>query len=136
MADEVSLSDPAEVVIAFAAAYTRWERDMTVAENRFHDAALQQRHAGILLSYCTHKKRACVDGIASFSEPPTYRKVTGDNIASVEQMSHSRTHVDTTHLDRHAYRFVLLKKQDGWRIDSVKWRFGPDEEWENTLIGS
>ncbi len=109
---------------------------MRAAEDGFKDDVLQQRHADILLDYCTHKKRAYVDGIASFANPPTYYKVLRENIASVEQATRSRTYVDTKQLDFHAYRFAVLKKQDGWRIDSVKWRFRPDGDWENTLIGS
>lgn len=136
MADADSLTDPEEVVIAFAAAYTQWERDMDAAADAFNDATLQRRHAAILLAYCTHKTRAYVDGIASVSKPPTYYKVTKKTIASVEEVTRSRIYVDTTQLDFHAYRFVLLKKRDGWRIDGVKWRFRPDGEWENTLIGS
>lgn len=136
MDESTRLADPTSVVLAFAAAYTQWERDMDAADDGFNDVALQSRHASILLDYCTHKKRAYVDGIASVSKPPSYYKVIADNIEKTEQVSRSRVHVDTVQLDLHAYRFVVLKKTDGWRVDSVKWRFRPDGDWENTLIGS
>ena len=59
-----------------------------------------------------------------------------DNIDKAEHVSRSRVQVDTVQLDFHAYRFVVLKKADGWRVDSVKWRFHADGDWKNTLIGS
>jgi hypothetical protein len=44
--------------------------------------------------------------------------------------------VDTTVLRRLLeYRFVVLKKRDGWRIDGLKCRMPPTTEWSNTLIG-
>lgn len=131
-----SLPGPEEIVIEFAAAYTQWEQDMNAASNRFNNLTLRQRHREILLRYCTHKKRAYLDGIASYSNPPTYHKVIKENIASVQEINRSRVYVDTNFLDGRAYRFVVLKKKDGWRIDSVKWRFEAQGEWESTLIGS
>lgn len=109
---------------------------MDAADDGFNDPALQFRHASIMLDYCTLKNRAYVDDIASVSNPPTYYKVIADNIDKTEHDSRSRVHVATIQLDLHAYRFVVLKMADRWRVDSVKWRFRPDGEWEYTLIGS
>lgn len=131
-----NLTDPRATVLAFAAAYTQWEIDMHAASEAFEDPDLQARHAQILTDYCTRRKRAYVDGIAPFSKPPTYYKVVAGSIENVEQVTKTRAHVDTMQLDSQAYRFVVLKKKDGWRIDGVKWRFAPDGDWENTLIGS
>lgn len=129
------LSDPEETVLAFAAAYSQWELDMAADEDAFSNAELKARRAKILLDFCTHKKRAYVDGVASYSPSPRYRKVIRENIESTEQATRTRVHVDTAMLDFHAYRFVLLKKKDGWRLDSIKWKFKEAGEWENTLIG-
>lgn len=132
------LSDPKSVVIAFAASYSAWEEAMKVAgeflENQFEDASLKEQHQDILLKYCTHKEREYTQGY-SFNIPPTYGDLTGEKIDAIEYASSSRVHVDTKKLSRATtYRFVLLKKKDGWRIDSVKWLMRG--VWKNTLFGS
>ena len=132
----IDRDDPRAVVLAFADAYTKWEIDMDAAENGLYDPILQKRCDTIIYDFCTHKKRSYVDGLYSYGIPPTYALVVDENIVNVEAVTRSRTHVDTKLLRSHAYRFVLLKKKDGWRIDSVKWRFSDHKEWENTLIGS
>ncbi len=130
-------SDPKSVVIAFAAAYSAWEEAMEVAgesmENQFEDPGLQEQHRAILLEYCTHKDRKYTKG-SSFSTPPTYGELTESAIVAVEYVKSNRAHVDTKKLLKAAYRFVVVKKEDGWRIDSVKWLMRG--EWKNTLIGS
>ena len=70
---QTQLADPTTVVLAFAAAYTQWERDMDAADDGFNDPALQARHASILLDYCTHKKRAYVD---ASRQSPIHRPIT------------------------------------------------------------
>ncbi|MDX1928400.1 MAG: NTF2 fold immunity protein [Pirellulaceae bacterium] len=131
------LSDPKSVVLAFAAAYTAWELAMEAAEahtdDPFDDPKLCDQRRDILLMYCTHKERK-YDGGNSFSIPTTYGLLTEENIDIVESVSSSRVHVDTKKLSKAAYRFVVLKKKDGWRIESVKWRMRSG--WQNTLFGS
>lgn len=121
MSGTIDHSDPKRLVVAFAEAYTQWEEDMHFARDEVAKTALRDRHTQIFLDYCTNKKRAYVDGILSYSRPPTYSQICMDNIVHVEASGSSRMHVDTRHLNSHAYRFVLLKKKDGWRIDGVKW---------------
>ena len=135
MAD-ISRDDPQAVVLAFAKAYTAWENRVHRTRDGLRDCDLQQQHDEIIRNFCTHKKRAYVDGCYSYQTPPAYKQVVERNIVNVEAVSHSRVHVDTNQLEWHAYRFVVIKKSDGWRIDGVKWRSSDDEEWENTLIGS
>ena len=131
------LSDPKSVVIAFAVSYSTWEQAMEVAEdtleNVFEDPTLKEQYRDILLKYCTHKDRKYSQGY-SFSIPPTYGQLSEDKIDAVEYVSSNRVHVDTKELSKAAYRFVVRKTKDGWRIDSVKWFLGG--EWKNTLIGS
>ncbi len=131
------LSDPKSVVIAFAASYSAWEEAMRIAgetvENQFEDPDLIEQHRDILLKYCTQKDRRHAQEL-SFSTPPTYGDLSEKKIAAVEYVTSSRVHVDTKKLSTSTYRFVLLKKKDGWRIDGVKWLVRG--EWKNTLIGS
>ena len=126
MANE-QLDDPVATVIAFAKAYTQWERDMNKMPDSLNSKTMKARHAKVIKDYCTPKKRAYVDGILAYRSPSTYAKVIKKNIAGTENVTKSRIHVETKKLpdvpDR-AYRFVMLKKKDGWRIDSEKSRPG------------
>ncbi|TWU44705.1 hypothetical protein Poly51_59740 [Rubripirellula tenax] len=109
---------------------------MHATPDRFTNEDIQQRRRQLLLDFCTHKKRAYVDGVAGYQKPPVYVDVNADTIAGVEQATRTRTHVDTVQFESCAYRFVLMKKADGWRIDSIKRQFPSIGKWENALIGS
>lgn len=127
--------NPVETVLAFAAAYTVWEQQMAESGTSFNNPRLREEHARILEMFCTEKRRAYVDGGVSFATPPTYAQLDAERIAGVEEVTKSKAHVDTAVLRLLEYRFVVLKKRDGWRIDSMKSRMPPDTVWTNTLIG-
>jgi hypothetical protein len=129
------LEDPKETVLAFAKAYSDWERRMAESGSSFNNQELRDEHARILATYCTKKKRAYVDGGGTFATPPTYAELDADKVDKVDVVTKSKVHVDTKVLKFLEYRFVVLKKRDGWRIDSLKCRMPPNEEWNNTLIG-
>ena len=124
----VARDDPAAVVLAFAEAYTAWERAMAASDHPFGDRRLKREYTRVLTTYCTIKRRAYVDGGGSFCRPPTYAELGAKEIAGVTPVTRSRTHVDTTATAASSFerRFVVLKKRDGWRIDSVKHAAGGD----------
>lgn len=134
MSDETR-ADPAATVLAFAKAYTDWERDMATSGRSFNNSLLRAEHARVLATFCTLKRRAGVDGGHSFATPPVYAELDLGKIVAVHSVTKSRAHVDTSVLRHLEYRFVVLKKRDGWRIDSVKCRMPPTTDWSNTLIG-
>lgn len=127
--------DAVATVLGFAAAYSAWERGMVESGNPFNNPQLRAEHASILESFCTIKRRAYVDGGVTFATPPTYGELDSERIAAVELVTKSRVHVDTKVLKSLEYRFVVLKKRDGWRIESLKCRMPPNTGWDNTLIG-
>jgi hypothetical protein len=129
------LESPAATVLAFASEFSEWERRMAKSDDPFNDRELRAEHARILADYCTLKKRVYVDCAPSFSKPPTYADLDESSIEGVEMATKSRSHVDTKALRGLRYRFVVLKKSDGWRIDSLKRWSDFKERWENTLIG-
>lgn len=131
----VNRDDPQSVVLAFAAAYNLWEEKYRLGLEQDFPKAIEEK-TSIIRDFCTAKKRAYVDGQLSFQYPPVYRDVLAKNLGPVEYVTTKRAYVDMVSLMSKIYRFILMKKADGWRIDSVKWRFGPAEDWENTLIGS
>ena len=136
---EQMIADAKDVVLRFAAAYTEWEVAMTKdEENSMDDPAMIQAHASIISSYCTPKNRAYVDGCLSYSEPPTYSHVIEDNIINADLISDTRAHIDASgdaNPLQVSHRFVVLRKKDGWQLDSIKWR-SVGGEWQNGLIGS
>jgi hypothetical protein len=134
MSDEI-VTGPAATVLAFAKAYSAWERDMAESGCSFNNPKLIAEHARILATFCTLKRRVYVDGGHSFADPPVYAALDAEKIAAVHEVTKSRAHVDTKVLRLLEYRFVVLKNRDGWRIDGVKCRMPPTEEWSNTLIG-
>ncbi len=129
------LDDPVATVLAFAKAYSDWELGMATSGFRFNNPQLSADHARVLATFCTIKRRAYIDGGVTFATPPTYAELDPEKIVSVQLVTKSRAHVDTKTLKFLEYRFVVLKKRDGWRIDSLKCRMPPNAEWNNTLIG-
>ena len=109
---------------------------MHFAADAAEERQLRGRRDEILSEYCTPKKRAYLDGVYSYSRPAVYEQVVAENLLDVETVNRTKVHVDTKRLRGRAYRFVVAKKTDGWRIDGVKWRFSDDAEWEPALIGS
>jgi hypothetical protein len=100
---------------------------------------LRQKHADLIAEFCTIKKRAYVDGYPTFSIPPHYGEVGSETIILEEYPSKTRAYIDVK-CQRIIYRFVVQKKKDGWRIDSIKWKSNWEgyetEEWKNGLIGT
>ncbi|MDY3557393.1 RhsIA family immunity protein [Gemmata sp. JC717] len=134
MSNEI-LEDLVGTVLAFAKAYSDWERGMAESGRSFNNPQLREEHARILATFCTLKRRAYIDGGVTFATPPTYSELDAEKIDAVHMVTKSKAHVDTKVLKFLEYRFVVLKKRDGWRIDSLKCRMPPSTEWNNTLIG-
>ncbi len=133
MDNELKLAKQA--VLRFAQAWTSWETQMaTGGVGSLHDPVMKQAHATLIAVHCTVKKRAYVDGLLTSSKPPTYADVVEGNIISAALSAPNRAYVDARCTWK-LYRFVLHKKRDGWRIDSIKWKVGETDEWKNGLIG-
>ena len=135
MPDEPHLNDPKDVVLAFAAGYNEWEADMQADKDSYKNRSLKKRKRDLLATYCTIKKRAHVDGDYDTCDPPAYATVVDKNIANVEEVTRTRMHVDTKYRNYKAYRFIVLKKKDGWRIDDVKWKIRKTSDWAATVLG-
>jgi hypothetical protein len=86
MADE-TLADPMTTVLAFAKAYSDWERSMAESGRSFNNPQLIAEHARILATYCTLKRRAYVDGGQSFADPPVYAELDAEHIEAVHEVT-------------------------------------------------
>jgi hypothetical protein len=129
-------SQPAkEAVLRFAQAWTSWETQMAKKGNdSLHDPVMKEAHAALIRDHCTAKKRAYVDGLPTYGQPPTYADVVASNIIKTELYAPNKAHVDAR-CTQMLYRFVVHKKRDGWRIEGIKWKIGDADEWINGLIG-
>ncbi len=137
---EQMIADAKDVVLRFAAAWTEWELAMAKdVENSMEDPAMRQTRTSIVASYWTPKKRVYVDESMSYSMPPRYSYVIEDNIINAELISDTRAHIDAngdSNPLQTSHRFVVIRKKDGWQLDSVKWRVSEGDEWKNGLIGN
>ncbi len=130
-----NLQPARDAVLRFAQAWTTWERQMAEGgTDSLHNPLMKQAHARLIADHCTAKRRAYVDGLLTFGQPPTYADVVESNIINAELYAPSKAFVDAR-CTRKLYRFVVHKKRDDWRIDSIKWKIDAADEWTNGLIG-
>lgn len=134
MNDRAKLELATAVVLRFATDWTEWESQMSRSPDPFEDPTLLARHAELIASHCTPKKRAYVDGLPNFGTPPTYETVTAANIMATELISAGKAWVDVGCRPKF-YRFVVHHTRAGWRIDSLKWKVSEADNWSNGLIG-
>lgn len=132
---EPTLSEPDVLVRAFAEAWSAWETKMYREDISMSDEGAIREHKLMIERFCTNKPRKYVDGLLSVQHPPTYSEVVGSDELTVQFVNLGRAFVDNRGSQQPSYRFVVLKKTEGWRIDSVKWRVSEDDSWANGLIG-
>ena len=134
MNQELELQTVKAAVLRFARAWTAWEKQMAKHEISLQDPAMKEAHAKLIADHFTTKKRAYVDGSLTYSDPPTYVDVVDRHIINAEFFASSKAYVDFQ-CRVTFYRFVVHKKREGWRIDSIKWKVVDTAEWSNGLIG-
>lgn len=86
--------------------------------------------------YTTPKKRVYSGQSPGFGFPAQFQGLTKGQIQQVEFVSPSRCEVvaDVPTGFKKRYKFVVLKKNDGWRIDSLKTYRKSSDKWENDLL--
>ena len=130
----IDLNEAKEAVLRFARAWTEWETLMAQNEESLRDPALREARAKLVQVHCTPKKRAYLDGPMSFSEPPTYGDVVEANLMHTELASPGKAFVDFN-VSHTYYRFIVTNKGGVWKIDSIKWKVIPTDNWKSGLIG-
>ncbi|MEW6306258.1 MAG: NTF2 fold immunity protein [Verrucomicrobiota bacterium] len=134
MMDANPLDEAKDAVLRFARAWTEWEILMARDKESIHDPAMKEAHARLIQDHCTPKKRAYVDGQLTYCRPPTYGSVVEQNLIHMELGSPTKTFIDFNTPFQH-YRFVVVKKGGIWKVDSIKWKVIPTDDWKNGLIG-
>ncbi|MEM1097656.1 MAG: NTF2 fold immunity protein [Planctomycetota bacterium] len=142
-------ADPQSVVIGYIAAMFAWENEFARRDQAFWKLPTEQQtdkglkdirdcvreeKLKIMLHFCTHKRRVYSDVAASYGSPTVYHPE--DSIVEVIPQTKNRTYVivgcnPRTTID--FKRFCVLKKADGWRIDSVKSKIG-NFDWKQGIL--
>ena len=128
------LNEAKEAVFRFARAWTEWEILMAQNEESLRDPALREARAKLIQEHCTPKKRANLDGPMSFREPPRYDGVVEANLMYTELASPGKAFVDFN-ASWSYYRFIVMNKGGVWKIDSIKWKVIPTDNWKSDLVG-
>lgn len=98
------------------------------------EESLNSLYYSILETFCTRKKRTYGGHPYLFGKPTKYSGIIDEKILEINQVKNSRIEViaESNYFRKTIYLFVLLKTKDGWKIDSLKSKFG--EKWENALL--
>ena len=126
---------PEDAVIAFAKRHTELMLEYWKRNQNLEDSELQQMHESLVKTFLTKRKRLHFEfRFLVGSAPPVYQDITKRNVESVEFDTPKRAYVDFKENRVRQFRFVALKKTDGWRVDCVKCRRS-ENEWVDTLLG-
>ncbi len=103
-----------------------------------HFPAYKKEYSALFEKYCTNRKRAYGGHGDSFGFPAQYDKIEEATEKSVELKHKSRAEVyfKTQNFFQSEYLFVVLRKNDEWKIDSYKElqnRYS-DAKWENMIL--
>jgi hypothetical protein len=93
-------------------------------------------YAEIFTPYCTEKKRAYGGQGVCFGIPTKYDRVENYIERSIELKNKNRAEVyfKTNNNFNAEYLFIVLRKEDEWKIDSYKERRFNGEKWTNKLL--
>lgn len=96
----------------------------------------KKRYKPIFESYCTDKKRVYGGQANSFGIPTKYDGIEDAIEKSVLLKNKNRAEVyfKTNNDFKAEYLFVVLRKNDVWKIDSVKYRFYDKGNWKTQIL--
>jgi len=149
-----------DVVLAYTQAKTLWENAMMLKKleatpekmeqkpyDYFKDFNMKQ-YAGLSQDeiraqyevffgqYTTPKKRVYAGQGTSFGFPGRYQGLSFEHISAVDFVNEKRCEVTCkipTGFKR-TLKFIVLKKQNGWLLDSVKSYSKSDDKWSNSIL--
>lgn len=108
------------------------------ADDAMHEKYLA-RYSEIFYRYCTDKERKYggPHGPKSAGFPTKYNGINADTTCDVEQKNKNRIEVTwdikNTILPKKLL-FVVLKRNQQWRIDSYKYLSQSNEKWDNGIL--
>ena len=132
--DDGEMQAARKVLEGFLAEMAQWEADcFTLSKSMARDDFKKNRLAKareVFARYCTVKKRAYGPTEAvSYGSPSQYEA----RIVDAEALRTNKVRIYARMPDSlgQQYRYILLRRREGWRIDYVEWLM---DEWEQTLL--
>ena len=150
-----------EVVLAYTEAKTLWENAMMLKKLESTPEKMEQKpydyfkgfdmkqytgltkeeirakYESFFSQYATPKKRVYGGGAsASFGFPAAYQGLSADDISAVDFVNEKRCEV-TCKIPtgfKQTLKFVVMKKQNIWLLDSVKSYSKSDDKWSNSIL--
>jgi len=150
-----------EVVLAYTEAKTVWENAMMFKKLESTPEKMEQKpydyfkgfdmkqytgltreeisakYESFFSQYTTPKKRVYGGGpSASFGFPGKYQGLSVDDILEIGFVNEKRCEVICKIPSgfKQTLKFIVLKKQSGWLLDSVKSYSKSDDKWSNSIL--
>ena len=97
---------------------------------------IRERYETVFNTYTTPKKRVYSGKGTCFDFPATYQGLTHEDIVEVIMVSDSRVEVICKILTgfKRTIKFIAMKKQGKWLLDSVKSYSKCDDKWSSSLL--
>ena len=96
----------------------------------------RNRYLPIFEEYCSDKKRVYAGKADSYGEPTQYDGIENSIEQNTELKTKSRAEVyfKTQNSFDAEYLFVVLRKNNEWRVDSFKLRWFGNEKWDSGIL--
>jgi hypothetical protein len=97
---------------------------------------IRAQYEDMFQKYTTPKKREYAGKPTTFGYPAKYQDLTKDNIIEVVFVNKTRCEV-TCQVPtgfKQTIKFIALRKQDAWLLDSVKSYSKSDDKWSNSIL--
>jgi hypothetical protein len=134
-------ADPAQVLRRFIADMNTWElriaatyKGLPPEEHQAFWTEARDTLREIFARWCTPKERKH-GRLGSFQDPPEYQPDMEDVGETVVE-SPRRASVYTQRRSGFGFqqKYVLVKQDGRWLLDSVKWRAADSEKWSNGVL--
>ena len=116
--------------------YLKSEKDEDDEKDWFEE--YNKRYRAVFEAYCTDKKRVYGGNPHSFGYPPQYSGIESAYEIKVEFKNERKAEVifktETKELGDTGYLFVVVKKKNGWKIDSYKEWSNWKKKWVNGIL--
>ena len=127
-------------VLEYASTMNKIEKDICLKEEKEPEKdffpEFEKRYLPVFKKFCSDKKRAYGGQADSYGIPTNFDGIEKNTENSVELKNKNRAEVYfKTRNDTHAeYLFIVLRKNNVWRIDNSKERWYGEEDWESMIL--
>lgn len=96
----------------------------------------EKKYLPIFQEYCTDKKRIYGGKSDSYGIPTRYDGIESsiEKTITIKNRNRAEVYFKTTNNFEAEYLFVVLRKNDLWRIDNVKYKWWKSEKWKSQIL--